>query len=71
MFGCVTVDDDASLVRVPPFGVLRLALVRPLILESGMLDLQQGLAADPLGGLRPIQLPPLDPGHGAAGKPIR
>lgn len=70
VLGRVTVDDDAALVGVPAFGVFCLTLVGALILESSVLDLQQGLAAHPLGGLRPIQLPPLDPGHGAVGKLI-
>lgn len=57
---CVTLNDDAALVGVSAFDVFSLTLVSAFILKANILDLQEGLAADPLGGLRPIQLPPLD-----------
>lgn len=64
MFKCVTLNDDAALVGVSPFDVFSLTLVSPFILKANILDLQEGLAADPLGGLRAVQLPPLDSRNG-------
>lgn len=65
---CVTLNDDAALVGVSPFDVFSLTLVSAFILKANILDLQEGLAADPLGGLGAIQLPPLDPRNRAMGK---
>ena len=65
MFKCVTLDGDAALVGVSPFDVFSLALVSAFILKANILDLQEGLAADPLGGLRAVQLPPLYSRDGA------
>lgn len=68
VFRCVTLNDDAALVGVSPFDVLSLALVGSFILKADILDLQEGLAADPLGGLRAVQLPPLYSRNGAVEK---
>lgn len=68
MFKCVTLDDDAALVGVSPFDVFSLTLISPFILKANILDLQEGLAADPLGGLRAVQLPPLYSRNGAMEK---
>lgn len=70
-FVCLTLNDDAALVGVPPFDVFSLTLVSAFILKANVLDLQEGLAGDPLGGLRTVQLPPLYPRNGATGKQTR
>lgn len=65
MIKCVTLNDDAALVGVSPFDVFSLTLVSAFILKANILDLQEGLAPDPLGGLRAVQLPPLYSRNGA------
>lgn len=63
-----TLNDNAALVGVFSFAVLSLALVSAFVLKAHVLDLQDGLIGDPLGGLRAIHLPPLYSGDRAAEK---
>lgn len=67
-WNCLTVNDDAALVGVPPFDVFSLALISAFIFKVNILDVQEGLTGEPLGGLRAIQLPPLYLRNGAVSK---